>query len=206
MPVSPHANPPSVSTRLRRVSSDELTIRRIRHGRSFGYRDAEGGKITDEATLARIRSLAIPPAYEDVRIAADPRAHLQAIGHDEAGRAQHRYHPDWEKVRERRKLKRLARLIAALPRLRARLKGDERCSTVSAHPNRSRRHTARASRAMTESAQVLHLTLSIRQAPPRPTMSGKRNLAKAMIRERWKVGRTGRPGRDRRLKVSSSGL
>ncbi|MDX3808118.1 MAG: hypothetical protein QHC89_17215 [Bosea sp. (in: a-proteobacteria)] len=62
MPDSPHANPPPASTRLRRVSSDELTIRRIRHGRSFGYRDAEGGKITDETTLTRIRSLAIPPA------------------------------------------------------------------------------------------------------------------------------------------------
>ena len=131
MPVSPHAERPAAATRLRRVSSDELTIRRIRHGRSFGYRDAEGGKITDEETLARIRSLAIPPAYADVRIAADPRAHLQAIGHDEAGRAQHRYHPDWEKVRERRKLKRLARLIEALPTLRARIATDVRARVLS---------------------------------------------------------------------------
>ncbi|WP_089176629.1 DNA topoisomerase IB [Bosea sp. AS-1] len=126
MPVSPHASRPPAQTRLRRVSSDELTIRRIRHGRSFGYRDAEGEKITDQATLARIRSLAIPPAYDDVRIAADPRAHLQAVGHDEAGRIQHRYHPDWEKVRERRKLKRLARLIAVLPRLRTQIAKDLR--------------------------------------------------------------------------------
>lgn len=131
MPVSPHAKRPATATRLRRVSSDELTIRRIRHGRSFGYRDAEGGKITDEDALARIRSLAIPPAYADVRIASDPRAHLQAIGHDEAGRVQHRYHPDWEKVRERRKLKRLARLIEALPKLRARIAADVKARTLS---------------------------------------------------------------------------
>lgn len=110
--------------RLRRVSVDDLTLRRVRIGRNFGYRDAEGGKITDEETLARIRALAIPPAYDDVRIAADPRAHLQAVGRDEAGRIQHRYHPDWDRVRERRKLKRLARLIEALPTLRARIAAD----------------------------------------------------------------------------------
>lgn len=131
MPVSSHAKRPPASTRLRRVSSDELTIRRIRHGRAFGYRDADGGKITDGDTLTRIRSLAIPPAYADVRIAADPRAHLQAIGRDEAGRIQHRYHPDWEKVRERRKLKRLARLIEALPKLRSRIAADVKARTLS---------------------------------------------------------------------------
>ncbi len=131
MPVSPHAKRPAAATRLRRVSSDELTIRRIRHGRSFGYRDAEGAKVTDADTLDRIRALAIPPAYADVRIAADPRAHLQAIGHDDAGRVQHRYHPDWEKVRERRKLKRLARLIEALPKLRARIAADLKARTLS---------------------------------------------------------------------------
>ena len=47
--------------RLRRVSVDDLTLRRVRIGRNFGYRDAEGGKITEEETLARIRALAIPP-------------------------------------------------------------------------------------------------------------------------------------------------
>lgn len=131
MPVSHHASRPKNAARLRRVSSDELTIRRIRRGRCFGYRDAEGGNITDRDTLARIRSLAIPPAYTDVRIAADPRAHLQAIGHDEAGRSQHRYHPDWEKVRERRKLKRLARLIEALPKLRARIAADVKARALT---------------------------------------------------------------------------
>lgn len=117
--------------RLRRATADDLTIRRVRVGRNFGYRDADGGKITDEETLARIRSLAIPPAYEDVLIAADPRAHLQAAGRDDAGRIQHRYHPDWEKVRERRKLKRLGRLIDALPKLRERIAADLKDRTLS---------------------------------------------------------------------------
>ena len=106
MAASRHAKQRPAVKRLRRVSSDELVIRRVRRGRFFSYRDANDNRITDEEILARIRSLAIPPAYEDVRIADDPAAHLQAIGRDEAGRIQHRYHPDWEKVRERRKLKR----------------------------------------------------------------------------------------------------
>lgn len=131
MPASAKTSPRPAAARLRRISSEDLTIRRVRHGRFFGYRDADGAKITDEETLERIRSLAIPPAYQDVRIAADPRAHLQAIGHDEAGRIQHRYHPDWEKVRERRKLKRLARLIEALPKLRARIAADMKARTLS---------------------------------------------------------------------------
>ncbi|HEV7259666.1 MAG TPA: DNA topoisomerase IB [Bosea sp. (in: a-proteobacteria)] len=117
-PVSPSTG------RLRHSSATSLTITRRRSGKGFSYRDGEGHRIADPATLARIRKLAIPPAYVGVRIAADPRAHLQAVGHDEAGRVQHRYHPDWEKVRERRKLKRLKCLIDALPKLRAAVARD----------------------------------------------------------------------------------
>jgi DNA topoisomerase-1 len=109
---------------LRRVAAEELTISRLRRGKAFSYRDAAGRAIRDAGTLARIASLAIPPAYEDVRIAADPRAHLQAIGRDEAGRLQHRYHPAWERLRERRKAKRLLGILDALPKLRATVARD----------------------------------------------------------------------------------
>ena len=61
--------------------------------------------------------LAVPPAYQDVLYAEDPAAHLQATGRDAQGRLQYRYHPDWEKVREIRKARRLARLADALPRI-----------------------------------------------------------------------------------------
>lgn len=122
---------PRPAGRLRRSSAATLTLTRRRAGKGFSYIDADGHRITDRATLTRIRSLAIPPAYSDVRIAADPRAHLQAVGHDEAGRIQHRYHPDWEKVRERRKLKRLKCLIDALPKLRAAVARDLRDRKLS---------------------------------------------------------------------------
>ena len=68
--------------------------------------------------MRRLARLAVPPAYKDVVYAADPAAHLQAIGRDAAGRLQYRYHPQWDHVREMRKARRLARLADALPQVR----------------------------------------------------------------------------------------
>lgn len=109
---------PPERARLRLVSPGDLTIERRRRGSRFVYLDHAGATIRNRAMLDRIRSLAIPPAYEAVRIAADRNAHLQAIGRDAAGRLQYRYHPDWSKVRETGKSRRLADLCAALPRIR----------------------------------------------------------------------------------------
>jgi DNA topoisomerase-1 len=103
---------------LRMTSADELTIRRRRSGRGFSYQRPDGSTIRDKAVVKRLASLAVPPAYEDVLYAEDPSAHLQAVGRDAAGRLQYRYHPEWEKVREIRKARRLARLAEALPRIR----------------------------------------------------------------------------------------
>jgi len=109
---------------LRLTSPDALVIRRRRCGCGFVYVDDRGKRIVDRRTLQRIRSLAIPPAYVEVRIAADPDAHIQAIGQDEAGRTQYRYHPGWDEVREGRKIERLAELCSALPRIRRRAARD----------------------------------------------------------------------------------
>jgi len=103
---------------LRYVTTGELTIRRRKNGDGYTFVSARGRTIRDEITRARLKRLAVPPAYEDVLFAADPRAHIQAIGRDAAGRLQYRYHLDWEKVRERRKARRLTRLVEALPRIR----------------------------------------------------------------------------------------
>lgn len=105
-------------------SAEDLTIRRRRAGKGFTYVDADGRRISDAAAVARIKSLAIPPAYEEVRVAADERLHLQAVGRDEAGRVQYRYHPDWDTVRETRKVERLDRVIEALPKLRRTIARD----------------------------------------------------------------------------------
>jgi DNA topoisomerase-1 len=103
---------------LRYVSVSDLTIRRRRRRAGFIFVNGNGRTLRDDRILYRLKRLAVPPAYEDVLYAADPHAHLQAVGRDAAGRAQYRYHPDWEKVRELRKARRLARLAEALPKIR----------------------------------------------------------------------------------------
>ena len=108
---------------------NELTIRRIKRGKNYSFVRANGTPIRHVGTIRRLNSMAVPPAYQQVRYSPDPTSHLQAVGIDAAGRLQYRYHADWEKVREHRKAHRLARLVAALPKIRRNvnmhLSGDE---------------------------------------------------------------------------------
>src|SRR5215203_2283652 len=68
-------------------------IQRLRRGTNFSYRGVDGQLIRDPATLQRIKSLVIPPAWTDVWICPDTKGHLQATGRDSKGRKQYRYHP-----------------------------------------------------------------------------------------------------------------
>ena len=104
--------------RLRRVRCTDPGVSRRRQGRGFIYLDRSDRRIDDEATLDRIRSLAIPPAWDDVWICADPAGHLQAVGEDAAGRRQYRYHDDWHDRRSRRKFRHMEEFGRALPRVR----------------------------------------------------------------------------------------
>lgn len=106
---------------LRLVSPEALSLRRQRRGRGFSYHDEAGRAVTDDRVLARVRALAIPPAYREVRIAPQADGHIQAVGRDEAGRLQYLYHPRWEDVREAQKVEHLAALCAALPAIRGRI-------------------------------------------------------------------------------------
>ena len=113
------------------VRPDALQWTRKRSGQNFAYFNEFGRRIRDKAVVARLNALAVPPAYVDVNYAVDPRAHLQAIGRDAAGRLQYRYHPDWEKVREERKAHRIAQFVEALPRIRRHIRrclSDSNCS------------------------------------------------------------------------------
>jgi DNA topoisomerase-1 len=107
---------------------DQLTIRRIKRGKNYSFVRANGTPIKHVGTIRRLNSMAVPPAYAEVRYSPDPNSHLQAVGRDAAGRLQYRYHTDWEKVREQRKAHRLAKLVGALPKIRrnvsAHLAGD----------------------------------------------------------------------------------
>src|ERR1700737_1766110 len=113
---------------LKLGDQNELTIRRIKRGKSYSFVRANGTAVRHTGTIKRLHSMAVPPAYAEVRYSPDPNSHLQAVGRDAAGRLQYRYHSDWEKVREQRKAHRLARMVAALPKIRRNvsmhLKGD----------------------------------------------------------------------------------
>lgn len=104
---------------LRRVDPAEPGIRRVRRGRGFSYLDRWGRPIHDPRELARIRALAVPPAWKDVWICPDPEGHIQALGTDAAGRRQYRYHDRWRAARDREKFDRVLRLARALPTVRA---------------------------------------------------------------------------------------
>ncbi|HYG90875.1 MAG TPA: DNA topoisomerase IB [Azospirillum sp.] len=106
------------------VSDEEPGIRRRRAGKGFTYKWPDGSTVTEEDTLARIRKLAIPPAYTDVWICPDPDGHIQATGRDTKGRKQYRYHPDWTELREGTKFGRMLEFCRALPAIRARVGED----------------------------------------------------------------------------------
>lgn len=93
-------------------------------GKGFFYVDQAGNRISDPATIARIKALAIPPAWTDVWICPDPHGHIQAVGLDDRGRRQYRYHDEWRAGRDRAKHDRMLELAAALPRLRRRVQED----------------------------------------------------------------------------------
>lgn len=84
----------------------------------FSYLRADGQPLRSKAALARIRALAIPPAWTDVEISPDPDAKVQVTGIDAAGRKQYRYHPDFVSKGSRRKYRKLLDFARVLPRLR----------------------------------------------------------------------------------------
>jgi DNA topoisomerase I len=109
---------------LRYTNDDDPGITRRRHGQGFAYRDSDGRRVRDSQTLARIRALAIPPAWRDVWICPDGRGHVQATGRDARRRKQYRYHALWRAVRDSAKYERTIAFAEALPRLRRRVQRD----------------------------------------------------------------------------------
>jgi DNA topoisomerase IB len=106
--------------RIRRVDCSGPGIRRRKRGRSFSYEDPNGQVITDPEVLARLRGLAIPPAWKDVWICPIPTGHLQAVGTDAAGRRQYLYHEAWRTRRDQAKFDHMLEFAHALPGLRER--------------------------------------------------------------------------------------
>src|SRR3954463_14552647 len=110
--------------RLRRADCSSAGIRRRRRGGGFEYIDQDGTRLTDEETIERIRSLAIPPAWEDVWICPFPMGHIQATGMDARGRKQYRYHDKWRERRDQQKFDEMIEFARALPGMRGRVAED----------------------------------------------------------------------------------
>ena len=106
------------------VSESRPGLTRRRIGRGFVYFDAGGRRVRDADVLARIRHLAIPPAWRDVWICASPHGHIQAVGRDARSRKQYRYHPRWRETRDETKYARMLAFARVLPRIRARVRAD----------------------------------------------------------------------------------
>ena len=109
---------------LRYVTDATPGITRKRRGKYFQYFDPEGKPIRDKDVLARIKSLAIPPAWTNVWICPRANGHLQATGRDAKGRKQSRYHPRWREVRDETKYERMRLFGEALPVIRERVEKD----------------------------------------------------------------------------------
>jgi DNA topoisomerase-1 len=98
-------------------------LRRRRAGKGFVYVTANGARA-DARTVQRVKALAIPPAWRDVWICADPWGHLQATGRDAKDRKQYRYHPQYRAHRDAVKFERLFDFGSALPKIRAQVARD----------------------------------------------------------------------------------
>ena len=136
MATDPSAPANDVPPGLVWVSDQMPGIQRLRRGQHFAYRDPQGRPVRDEATLARIRRLAVPPSYASVWICPLPNGHLQATGRDVAGRKQYRYHAQWQAERGSSKYERLLTVGHALPRMRLRVEQDL-AAGASAKPGRT---------------------------------------------------------------------
>ena len=112
------------SVGLRYAADSVKGYYRVRNGSDFKYIDSDNKPVKDKALLERIKSLVIPPAWENVWISPYENGHLQVTGIDTKGRKQYRYHPHWNKIRNQSKFFRLHRFAAALPKIRERVEKD----------------------------------------------------------------------------------
>lgn len=113
---------------LRYMRDDKPGITRKKSGKSYSYFSPDNKPLRDEAIVARINKLAIPPAYKDVWICPYENGHMQATGRDARGRKQYRYHPKWQEVRSETKFTQIGEFAAALPSIRRRVAKDLKLS------------------------------------------------------------------------------
>lgn len=114
----------SVDLKLRLVDPADFSIHRRVYGKGFIYLKGGRRSLKGSPVLERLKSLAVPPAWQDVRFCDDENGHIQATGRDDQARLQYRYHGRWEEVRDRIKAERLLIFGRSLPKIRAAVRKD----------------------------------------------------------------------------------
>lgn len=118
------------SVGLHYIEPDRLPLRRIRKGKGFAYVDQRSKLVSDDKIKLRLQNLAVPPAWEEVKLARDPKSHIQAVGRDEAGRLQYKYHEKWTETGHDVKRERLGQLGEKLGEVREEIEKQLRRQTV----------------------------------------------------------------------------
>jgi DNA topoisomerase I len=118
-------------TALTYVDDSRPGITRRRKGRYWQYFDADGKRVTDRDEIDRLNGIGLPPAYGDAWFSPKPNGHIQAIGYDDKGRKQYRYHPDFRDKQDAAKYERCPEFGKALPKLRKRVEKDLRKRSLS---------------------------------------------------------------------------
>jgi DNA topoisomerase I len=122
----------AVSVGLKYVEPDALPLRRLRKGKGFAYVDSHQKAIRDAKVRERLQKLAVPPAWEDVKLARDPKSHIQAVGRDKAGRLQYKYHEKWTETAHAVKQEKLELFGDKLGEVRTWIEGQLRRQTIDA--------------------------------------------------------------------------
>ncbi len=112
------------SPKLVYVDDDLPGITRRRSGRGWAYCDPQGARITDRDEIDRLNAIGMPPAYRDCWFCPSPHGHIQAVGKDDKGRKQYRYHPDFRAAQEAEKYAGCAEFGRLLPLLRRQVESD----------------------------------------------------------------------------------
>ena len=103
-------------------SAPGITRKKVRNG--WGYWDAKGDRIADREEIDRLNAIGLPPAYRDAWFNPKPNGHIQAVGWDDKGRKQYRYHVGFREQQEAAKYEKTAEFGRALPRLRKQVATD----------------------------------------------------------------------------------
>jgi DNA topoisomerase-1 len=121
----------SRSPKLIHTDDSQPGITRKKAGRAWAYFDASGKRITDRDEIDRLNRIALPPAYTKAWFCPNPNGHILAVGIDDKGRKQYRYHPDFRTRQEAEKFDGCVQFGRLLPKLRKRVEKDLSGTTLS---------------------------------------------------------------------------